>query len=116
MKSCLKKNLPLLKYLATTKPKERNSIIKKGSPKLIKLICEVCLNTLNGNIPLSQQQKNRLKRHKNVLRKLAKSRLSTDKRKKMMQKGGFLPLLVAPLLANLAVGAVKGIVKGVTGR
>lgn len=107
MKARIRKNLPILKLLSKSKPRQRKEIIKKASPDVIKTISECSLNVLNGNLRLTPTQKRKLKKHKNSLRRLAQRKISTNKRRKIIQSGGFLPLLLAPLLAPLVGGLIK---------
>jgi len=60
----------ILKELAKEKSPYRTSILKKASPELIRSICEVVYNILEGNINLSNSQKEILTKEKNLLRKL----------------------------------------------
>lgn len=79
----------------------RKVIIKKANPELIKTICEICLNILNGNIKISKKCKDSLKKYKKNLRKLATSKGNLASKKKIIiQKGGFLPIILGSLLSS----------------
>lgn len=83
-------------------PKLRKAIIKFGDSELIKTICEIALNTVNGNNPICNKTKKKLKRYKNDIRGLASSKRSEkSKRKILMQKGGFLPILIGSVLSGI---------------
>jgi len=85
-------------------PQLRKNILKDSNPDLIKALCEVCMNTLNGNMKISNSTKSQLKKYKKTLRCLASPKVKlTRKRKLLIQKGGFLPVLLGSLLAG-AVG------------
>ena len=74
------------------------------SSQLIRIICECCLNVLKGNVKLSKRDKERLKKHRNLLRQLAeKKRVSLKSKQVLIQKGGaaFLPLLLGPILSAI---------------
>jgi hypothetical protein len=95
----LRANLDELKVLKKAKPKLRKSILKAADNDLITCLSECSHNVLNGNIQLSNKDKAALNKHKKTLRELAKRKLSTAKRRKiLLQKGGFLPALLAPIL------------------
>lgn len=96
-------NADLLRILSKADPALRQSIIKKANCTLIRGICEVAENTLQGNVPLKPNQKSKLCRHKKILRKLVKKGEKWQKKKKiLMQKGGaILPLILGPLLGTL---------------
>src|SRR5215468_6682682 len=101
----IKSNLSTLKLLKTAEPKFRKAIISKCGPDLLRCISEVCLNVLRDNVPLSSSSKKKLKKYKGQIRKVASKRVSTAKKKKLInQKGGFLlPLLstVLPVIASM---------------
>lgn len=99
----------LLRVLQRARPSVRKAILKEADKALVYSICELCDNTLSGNVPLTPTQKQKLKKHKTVLKKLAKRGESWIKKKKALtQKGGaFLPLLLsvlAPAIGNLIFG------------
>jgi len=100
----------LLRLLAVLKPRTRKTVLKDADRSLIYSICELCDNTLAGNVPLSPSDKKKLSKYKALLRRLAKRGESWQKKKQILvQRGGgfFIPLLlsvVAPLLSNLIFG------------
>lgn len=69
---------------------------------VIDAISEIALNCLNGNIPLTECQYNKLFEYQNILRKLSKKTLVKTRRNLLNQSGGFLQLLIAPALTLLA--------------
>jgi len=89
----------LLRVLQRAKPSVRKAILKEADRALVYSICELCDNTLSGNVPLTPAQIQKLKKHKNVLKKLAKRGESWTKKKKALAQGGgaFLPLLLSVL-------------------
>lgn len=102
------KQLQLLKICPQ---KLRKDLLRKVPSSCIKAICECVLNLLRGNIPISEHQKSCLKKHKHTLRQLAdrKSSLYT-KRKLLVQKGGFLQLLlpsIVSVVSSLIQDAVR---------
>jgi hypothetical protein len=100
----LRDNADFLRVLAKSNPKLRRAILKCCNPELIKAVCEVALNVLKGVVPVSEQQKKKLKRYKRVLRALTDKKVSiTKKREFLNQTGGnFLPFLIPPVLSVLA--------------
>ena len=97
-------NKHFLHILKNANPQLRKNILKDSNPDLIKALCEVCMNTLNGNMKISNSTKSQLKKYKKTLRCLASPKVKlTRKRKLLIQKGGFLPVLLGSLLAG-AVG------------
>ena len=116
MASRLKKHAHILRFLASGKPAVCKAVVKAADPQLINCLCECAHNILKGNIPLTKAQKQKLTWVKQGLRSLAKKSTSQKQKKKILQKGGFLGALLAPVAATVLSQAVKGIVSGITRR
>jgi hypothetical protein len=89
-------------YLQKTKPCIRKHIITKADGSLVDCLCECADNILRGNVPLTKLQKEKLKRNKAGLRALTKKSVSLKKKKAILQKGGFLGSLLAPIASVVA--------------
>ena len=60
------------------------------------------------NVPLSKGHKSRLRKHAKVLRKLAASDITLQRRKNIIvQRGGYLPALLAPLISTILANFVN---------
>ena len=79
--------------------KKRNRIIDEGGLDLVRCICDCVHNVLRGNIPLKEKEKKRLERHKDCLRKLVNKKILDEKRKHLIQEGGFLGALIPTLVS-----------------
>ena len=90
-----------MQYLAKGKPKINKAIIEESGSDVIKLFCECAKNTLNGNVKLSPGQFKKLKRYKTQLRHLADKKIGQKKKKKVLQKGGFLGALLGAVIPAL---------------
>ena len=102
-----------LLLLAQSTPSAMKKILKDASGKVIRAICEIALNCLNGAVPLTRAQKARLKRFKKPMRDLnAPGRSLLDKRQ-LAQRGGFLSTLLGVALPLVIKGVSKlvGIIK-----
>ena len=112
MSERIKRNLQFLRAFLPNpkKKKQRRAILKLASSDNIKALCEGALNTLKGNVPLSVLEKRKLRRHSEKIRKLA-CRKTSVKRKKafLVQEGGFLPLIITPLLSAAGGLAARAI-------
>lgn len=96
----VKRNLDFLKVLYKANKCQRHGIIKGANKDLIICLCECADNLLKGNIPIKEETKQKLRRHKKPLRELADKKSSLKvKREILCQRGGFLPLLLAPVLS-----------------
>ena len=101
MSKRLQKQGEMLKLLSRTKPQMANAIVKSCDKDLIEALCECSLNVLRGVVPLSSQQRRKLCRFKNHLRALSNKNISIRRKKALLQKGGFLPALLSPILGIL---------------
>ena len=92
-------------YLQKTKPCIRKHLITKANRCLVDCLCECADNILRGNVPLTKPQKEkfaRTARNKAGLRALTKKSVSLKKKKAILQKGGFLGSLLAPIASVVA--------------
>ena len=99
--------LPVLKKLRRCSAKERKALLSRGGKSLQLCLRECAYNILNGNVPLTKRQFSKLRVHKQKLRDLSKKTTHQKKRLEIEQKGGFLPLLLAPILGSLLSGLLK---------
>lgn len=103
------KQLQYLRVLHKCPKKLRKDLLEKLPTSSIKAICECCLNLLRGHIPLTNYQKNSLKKDKLILRRLAdKKKPLYTKRKLIIQKGGFLNILLPA-----AITAITSLIHGI---
>ena len=75
-----------------------NRIIDEGGMELVYCICDCAHNIAQGNIPVSEEELEILKRHKECLRKLVKKKTSDREKKRLIQDGGFLGSLIPTLV------------------
>jgi len=113
MNRSIRNNIDALRLLAKSKrPKQCKAIIEAADKDLIRCLCECIQNVMVGNVPIPQSKRTRLKRHRNILRNIVDKRTRYLKKKKLLsQTGGFLPLLLAPIigLAGSLIGdAISG--------
>lgn len=106
----LRRNYKCLKALKKLPAGKRRELLESASNDFILCLCDCANNVLQGNVKLKPKEKTQLRRHKNTLRALVKGggsrNLIKKKRKLLIQKGGFLPALLAPILGSLASGLV----------
>ena len=75
-----------------------NRIIDEGGMELVYCVCDCAHNIAKGNIPVSEEELEILKRHKECLRKLVKKKTSDREKKRLIQEGGFLGSLIPTLV------------------
>lgn len=104
----LRKHKHLLYTLKDAKPKLRSAILKSVDDDFIKTLHEIAYNTLNKNNPITTKQKDSLKRYKTPIRKLACPKQTLQqKRKLVVQNGGFLPALLGSLFSGLLGNVIE---------
>ena len=87
-------------------------IVLKGADKyLLTCLSECAHNILQGNVPLGVIQKRKLQKYKKELKLLRKKSSKEKEKKKALQKGGFLPALLAPILTSVVAPLVSKILK-----
>lgn len=92
----------LLEALQVLKPKYRTALLKACDDDEINIICECIYNVLKGKIPLEKEEKLKLNKHKNILRKLVSKGKQKLRKTIIIQKGGaFLPLILGAVLSAL---------------
>ena len=105
----LQKNASSLKLLHKAKPSFRRAIIANADRSLIQTIVDCCYNVLEKNISIDPKSKKNLAKHKKNLRKLVDRKLSLPKKRKIIQRGGFLSALISAILPALG-GLIGGLV------
>lgn len=88
----------VLHALAKAKPSVLKRQIQLLPSPVIKTLKRLSKNYLKGNIVLSPSQLKKVRRHKDVLRKLAKSKTSLKQSRSLLQRGGFISSLLLPLI------------------
>lgn len=61
----------MLYALESSNPKVRTAILKNADDELIRASSEITYNVIRGNVPLSKEKVEKLKKYKIQLRKLA---------------------------------------------
>ena len=99
----VKKHYNILRVLKNGNPRLRQAILSSMDDDCVRCLCDCALNVLNYNIKLSPTQKKRLIQYKRSVRRLARKSPSLPKKRSILvQNGGMLPALVAPILAVAA--------------
>lgn len=93
--------LEILKLLSTCKDQYRCAIISKSDKELVQALCECVYNILQGSVSLDSKNKEILHKYRHTLRKLCQKSPLKEKRKILVQKGGFLPYLLPIILSAL---------------
>lgn len=94
----LKKNYQSLCALAGPDPKVRKAVLNSADKELVYCLADCIYNILKFNVPLTREQNRKLYKYRKEMRKIAHKRTKVSEKKRLLQKGGFLPLLLTPLL------------------
>jgi hypothetical protein len=97
------KQKDLLLTLAHCKKKIRTAILQNADRQLIEAICECIYNLLKGNIELKETDKENLYKYRHILRKLVKRSNLKQKKKIIIQKGGFLQYLIPAAITGISL-------------
>jgi len=98
----MKRFLPTLRRIHRMGEKAKRQYVKRCNRQFIDCVSECAKNVLKGNVPLSNAQMNKLRSRRQDLRALSVKKTSLTKKRKIIQKGGFLSALLAPALSVLA--------------
>lgn len=97
----VRKFLPVLKRIRKMSERAKREYVKKCDGQFLDCISECAKNIIKGNVPLTVRQKANLRRKRNDLRALSLKKTTLRKRRKIVQKGGFLTALLPPVLSFL---------------
>ena len=97
----LKRHSETLQFLSRAKPSVVKAVIQNCEKDLLDAICECSLNILKGTVSLKPHEYKRLVKHRNCLRDLTKKNIAQKQKRALLQKGGLLQALLAPVLAVL---------------
>jgi hypothetical protein len=101
MSERMRRYLPTLRRIHRLGDNAKRQLIKNCDRQLIECFCECSKNILKGNVPLKPAQLRKSRREKQSLRALALKKTSLKKKRKILQKGGFLGALLTPALSIL---------------
>ena len=116
MSERIKRNLPVIKRLKRMNVGKRKKFLKVCNQDMIDCLCETSKNILRGNLPISSACLKKLRRYKKTLREISTKKTAASKRRALLvQRGGFLPLILGPLL-GLASSAIGGAINKALGQ
>ena len=114
----IKRNKDFLNALSKLDVKQRKVLLEHVTRDQRRAILEIIANVVGGNFPLTKKQKQALAKHKCKLRKICKSCVKGNKlintnskttKNSIVQVGGALPLLLAPILPLIGKALLGGV-------
>ena len=96
--SKVRRHFALLEYLRNIPRNKQQKIIKASGRDVLEALSEICLNLIKKNIKLTPAQINKLRPYEKQIYNLSLKRHSVAKKRDIVQKGGFLPTLLAAVL------------------
>ena len=85
----------------------QKSLISNASKKFIATLVKCAKDIIKGDIELTKYQLRLLKPYERMMERFIERKESVDKKKTLLQKGGFLKVLIKPLAAMLIDGLLK---------
>ena len=106
MSSNLRRCLPFLQsYCSIKSRKQKAKFLKQFEQCIMKAAQEISVNTLRGNVMMTDKQKKRLRRYKTALETLSRHSIPrTRKRKVILQSGTGLFAALLPLVISAVAG------------
>ena len=99
----LVKNKEFLVLLSKCKPKLRKALVSGSDKEALYAILECVLNVCNGNVHINSDDFMKLKPYNRTFKKLIDKKIDIgQKRKIIIQKGGFLQVLIPAIISGLA--------------
>ena len=97
----------LSQIIKSNNPRLRKHLILGLPDSVIKLICEVMHNILQGNVPIRGKQREKFQKYKHTIRLLGKGPFKplVKKRKTLVnQRGGFIGTIL-PIIASILLSS-----------
>ena len=110
MSARVKRNALCLHLLTKADGKLIKAVIANGKQELVDSLCECAHNILKGNVALKTIHKAKLRRYRGLMRSLVKRKAAKNKRK-ILQTGGFVSALLAPLATSVILPLVKSLLR-----
>ena len=101
MSARLRQYASVLKRIRKMSDAAKRQYVRKCDKSFLDCVSECAKNIIKGNVPLTNAQKVRLRRRRNDVHALSVKKTSLRKKRKILQKGGFLTALLPPVLSLL---------------
>ena len=99
--SKVRDNFAYLSYLQSITPRRQKLLIKGADRPILEALSELCLNMIKKKVSLSASQIEKLRPYEEEIYQLSLKKHGLEKRKKIVQSGGFLSALLGSVLPAL---------------
>lgn len=106
----IKRNRAVLEMLNKLSHNVTRNIIPHLTRDTILALVECAKNIISQNVKISDSQLAYMRRNEKEVKEFVKAKTGTTRRKKILQKGGFLGAILGPI-ANILGGLLGGIGK-----
>ena len=110
----VRKHAHELETLAKAKREKRNRLVREATTELIFTLVDLAKMVIRGDITLTPHQLSTVRRYKADFKKLVSKSTGVKGKRNVIQKGGFLPALLGPVL-KLGVPLLGNLLGGVFG-
>lgn len=90
----------------------KSATVRAAKRELVLALVDVAKSIINRKIPLNANQLSAIRRHSSDIRSLVRPGQSIQGRKRILQKGGFLGMLLGPLLKTVVPSILGGLLGG----
>ena len=98
MTPSVKRHIAFIQLLASCSKHQTTALISSMSKEQMNVLCEMLLNVQYGTIKLTEQDKKKLQRKKNIIRKLTTKTTTRKVRKSLLQREPALIKFVSNLV------------------
>ena len=85
-----------IKFLAVCKDRSvTKKILERAPDCVLKTICNAALNAEKGDIKIPKRERQLFAKHRGSIAKLSSKKLSLASKRRIIQSGGFFPVLIA---------------------
>ena len=97
----VKRNAPMILALSKASEQIRVASLRTVTRDFVLALVEIAHNVLIGSVSISKSQLTSLRKYKNDIKALVSKQTSIAKKRVIVQKGGFIGLLLKPVLGLL---------------
>ena len=96
-----RENYKFFTFLSTLPPQRQKSLIKGADKEILYALSEICLNIINRNVQLTEEEKKKLRPYAEQIYQLSLKKHNLNTKRRIAQKGGLIGTLLTSLLPVL---------------